>query len=197
MLCCFWCVRSPGSIPADIDSCTMWIDILFNDQNAIDIKKELARAERIYQNALFHAVLFTPTVLTRAWCLFEILTRKSSGKAVVVIGSDEVEGGFSDWEGGDFFQRMEATVPSDLAEIKDKILKKYVSPEKFNGEVEKMCKESKENVCGLFCLGSCWFVFFWLLSPFIVLLLLCCGCCMCFVNLEADRLKAMYGDEVV
>ena len=197
MLCCFWCVRSPASIPADIDSSTMWIDILFNDQNAIDIKKELARAERIYQNALFHAVLFTPTVLTRAWCLFEILTRKSSGKDVVVIGSDEVEGGFSDWEGGDFFQRMEATVPSDLEEIKDKILKKYVSPEKFNGEVEKMCKESKENVCGLFCLGSCLFLMFWLFfSPF-VLLLLCCGGCMCFVNDKADRLKAIYGDEAV
>ena len=57
MCCLVWCVPSMSSPPEQIDQCPMWIDILFNDQNAIDIKAELKQAERIYLYCRCHDAL--------------------------------------------------------------------------------------------------------------------------------------------
>ena len=57
-------------LPEDIEQCTIFVDILHNDQNSPDIKKELDVSELEYRWALYHIVLGTKGVFTRAWCLY-------------------------------------------------------------------------------------------------------------------------------
>ena len=77
-------------IPEDIDEKTIFIDILLNDQNSIDIKQELDAAEQQYMWASLHIILATSSVLTRAWCLYEIAARRSAGgKSQLLMVSGE------------------------------------------------------------------------------------------------------------
>jgi hypothetical protein len=70
----------------EIKSARIWVDIFFNDQNAIDIQKELAEADQQYRNAPLHVVLGTSGLFTRAWCLHELMTRKLAGKPSILLG---------------------------------------------------------------------------------------------------------------
>jgi hypothetical protein len=54
---------------------TLWLDILFNDQNSKDIVRDLNAAQRIYEEAWLHAVLLMRDPLSRGWCLFEVGVR--------------------------------------------------------------------------------------------------------------------------
>ena len=51
-------------LPEDIEQCTIFVDILHNDQNSPDIKKELAVSELEYRWALYHLVLGTALVFS-------------------------------------------------------------------------------------------------------------------------------------
>ena len=78
-------------IPQNIDERTLFIDIMVNDQNSIEIKGELEAAEQQYMWATWHIIAATSSVLTRAWCLFEIAARRGAGgrsQLVVVAGQE-------------------------------------------------------------------------------------------------------------
>jgi hypothetical protein len=60
---------------AEFKGKTLWIDILFNDQNSKDIVQDLNAAQKIYEEAWLHAVLLKLDPLSRGWCLFEIGVR--------------------------------------------------------------------------------------------------------------------------
>ena len=51
---------------------TLWLDILFNDQNSKVITQDLNDAQEIYEKAWLHAVFVMRNPLSRGWCLFEI-----------------------------------------------------------------------------------------------------------------------------
>jgi hypothetical protein len=70
----------------EINNARIWVDIFFNDQNAIDIQLELAEADQQYRNAPIHAVLGTSGLFTRAWCLHELMTRKLACKSSILLG---------------------------------------------------------------------------------------------------------------
>ena len=70
----------------EIQKARIWVDIFFNDQNAIDIQQELAEADNQYRNAPLHTVLGTQGLFTRAWCLHELMTRKLAGKHSILLG---------------------------------------------------------------------------------------------------------------
>jgi hypothetical protein len=69
-----------------IKGARIWVDIFFNDQNAIDIQQELVEADQQYRNAPLHVVLGTRGLFTRAWCLHELMTRKLAGKPSILLG---------------------------------------------------------------------------------------------------------------
>ena len=54
---------------------TLWLDILFNDQNSKDIVLDLNAAQRIFEEAWLHVVLLMLDPLSRGWCLFELGVR--------------------------------------------------------------------------------------------------------------------------
>ena len=70
----------------EIDNARIWVDIFFNDQNAINIQLELAEADQKYRNAPLHVVLGTQGLFTRAWCLHELMTRKLAGRPSILLG---------------------------------------------------------------------------------------------------------------
>ena len=70
----------------EIDNARIWVDIFFNDQNAINIQLELAEADQKYRNAPLHVVLGTKGLFTRAWCLHELMTRKLAGRPSILLG---------------------------------------------------------------------------------------------------------------
>ena len=77
----------PALLPEDIDERTIFFDIMINDQNSIDIKRELAAAEQQYEGARWHIVVATGTVLSRAWCLYEIAVRRGAGGRSQMVGA--------------------------------------------------------------------------------------------------------------
>ena len=90
-----WVFLGPlALIPEDVDERTMFIDIMANDQNSIDMRRELASAERQYEGARWHVIAATSSVLERAWCLYEIAVRRGAGgrSQLVVAGGEEGAG---------------------------------------------------------------------------------------------------------
>ena len=79
-------------IPEDIDERTIFIDIMINDQNSIDIKRELAAAELQYEEAQWHVITATSSVLERAWCLYEIAVRRGAGGRSQLVLAGGAEG---------------------------------------------------------------------------------------------------------
>ena len=82
-------------LPENIDDRTIFIDIFMNDQNSIDIKQELERAQLDYKFAPWHIVLATTNVLERAWCLFEIAVRRGNDGRIQLLtakGAEETVG---------------------------------------------------------------------------------------------------------
>ena len=90
-----WVLLGPLElIPQNIDERTLFIDIMANDQNSIDIKQELSAAEQQYMWAKWHIIAATSSVLTRAWCLYEIAARRDAGRGsqLLVAGGEEGAG---------------------------------------------------------------------------------------------------------
>ena len=135
-------------MPSDMSKLRVWIDIFFNDQNAIDILLELAVAEMVYKEARWHIVVATSGVLRRAWCLYELLIRREAGCASAmnpVYGSDND----SIEASGSYFEEMEAFDESDKIKIKDRILEVCGSAEEFNKGVPMRGVKFTSNHCDL------------------------------------------------
>ena len=54
---------------------TYWLDVLFIDQNRPGIDLSLATCGRLYAGADRHMAFVSSGMLSRSWCLFELLTR--------------------------------------------------------------------------------------------------------------------------
>jgi hypothetical protein len=78
-VCCY-----PSLLPKDIDSCPLWVDILFNN-NLTKLEERLEKTQRICWSAEFHIAIASERLMTRAQCLFEIGTRLSYGKRATII----------------------------------------------------------------------------------------------------------------
>jgi hypothetical protein len=128
------------SIPDDPEKLTVWLDVLQLNQNESDMRRQLLSSEAEYIWALVHIILGTSTVGGRAWCLHEAATQARVGKRSHVLKSlrcDEEPrfdiASFVDSTSGRFYQEMQATVPADLALIRQRILETYGDLERFNG----------------------------------------------------------------
>ena len=149
MCCLIWCIPSRSSPPIQIESCPMWIDILFNDQNAINIQEELKRAERIYLYARYHLVIATATVLTRAWCLFEIMTRLKSERMKASILHNWSKGPTRFVHVSSVFDEMQASYEEDKTLIQSKILSKFGDKHRFGAAVQRIIKDSSNDKANL------------------------------------------------
>jgi hypothetical protein len=171
MFCLNMCIQSPTSPPVQIDTCPMWLDILFNDQNAVDIKAELKQAERIYLYAKHHLVIATSSVLLRAWCLFEIMTRLKSFRQRVSILHDWSVGATPFAHAVNVFDEMQASYPLDKDLIRSEILSKFGSKAKFQAAVDKIIQQSADmEAKDIF--GRCYSVFVNFISVWMVVAVL-------------------------
>ena len=132
--------QSGASIEAEPERLTVWIDVLQLDQTASDMRGQLLQSEAEYAGADEHLILGTRTVGERAWCLHEAATRARAGKTSHVLKSlrCDVEPRFDitafvAGSSGRFFEEMRATMPADLALIRQRITETYGDPELFNG----------------------------------------------------------------
>jgi hypothetical protein len=171
-MCCLWCIPFPSSPPGQIDACPMWIDILFNDQNAIDIKAELDRAELIYIYARYHLVIASASVLTRAWCLFEIMTRLKSVRKKVSILHNWSKGAtkYHVEQVSNVFDEMQASYQSDKELIQSMILSKFGNKDTFHAALRMVVDiSSDDSLQGGF--GSCFYAVGMFLVLWIVFLI--------------------------
>jgi hypothetical protein len=83
MFCLELC-SDPSSLPEEIESCRVWIDVLFNNPKA-KLEQRLSRAQRNCMHAELHLAIASDRLLTRAQCLFEIGSRLSYGKSATII----------------------------------------------------------------------------------------------------------------
>ena len=135
----------------DLANTTIWIDILFNDQNSIDIKTELRLAEEVYRTADLHLVLGTSRIFGRAWCLHELVNRVEANKLSVFLTAttsegrtiEQVQTGFSELLGwfavgdADKFNAMEAFNPDDKVEIQRRI-EDTIGSRRFNNVISRL-----------------------------------------------------------
>ena len=132
--------QSGASIEDDPEKLTVWIDVLQLDQNASDMRAQLLQSEAEYAGAEEHLILGTSTVGGRAWCLHEAATRARAGKRSHVLKSLLCDAeprfdmtAFVAGSSGLFYEEMRATMPADLALIRQRITETYGDPERFNG----------------------------------------------------------------
>ena len=73
----YWRLRRRGRVASweEFAGKTLWVDILFNDQNSMSIVRDLNDAQTIYEEAWLHAVLLMLDPLSRGWVLFELGVR--------------------------------------------------------------------------------------------------------------------------
>ena len=135
----------------DLSNTRLWIDILFNDQNSIDIKAELLLAENVYRNADLHLVLGTSRIFSRAWCLHELVNRIEANKSSIFLTAITTEGrkiaqvqtGISEMVGwfvygdADKFNSMESFNSHDKAEIQQRI-QDTIGPRKFINLISRL-----------------------------------------------------------
>ena len=151
------CLKASGRpevIPTDLDDLSLWIDILFVDQNANTetIAEQLDKAALVYQGAEHHFVIGTRRVLSRCWCLQELLYRLLAKKSFIFLRRDpsiyryeehlDIALGIQDAMVGEaevpnYFDRMEASVPADKEHIGKKILTEYKYGVVFNTLLHK------------------------------------------------------------
>jgi len=154
------------SFPLDFEKKRIWIDILFVDQLARDIKSELKLAEDLYSSVKYHVALLSDVLLTRCWCLFEIAVRarsvKNNGVLSTVYVSDlsshKIEMKTAQSMEYDFFNSMQATEDDDKKHVKASIIEVFKSEEEFNKylnqihdyivEIAKIMDSSSEVVFG-------------------------------------------------
>ena len=145
--CLQFCCEMPWDMPSDTAELRVWVDIFFNDQNSVDIVRELDAAEAIYRESKYHLVLATAGVVRRAWCLLELLVRMEARKRSAMIGIhddqlDSVEGAiqlldYEETQSRDLFGTMEAFSDDDKDKIKARILA-VCTPDEFNSRIRKV-----------------------------------------------------------
>ena len=114
----------------------IWIDVLFINQNSLNIGLDLGNVQAIYAKCQNHVAIESGTLLERAWCLYELLIRLKAKKQTLYIADGDVPykvicvGRYSSFTrvtgslmqaGFDFYSNMKATNSSDLQAIKDQI----------------------------------------------------------------------------
>ena len=132
--------RFRWAVPTEMRVLRVWIDVLFIDQLSDDIAGSLAEARRVYANAPFHLALATETLLTRAWCLFELAVRRHALRETLLVESaldrpDLRVAGFAERSRMRFFEEMKATVEGDKQQIRREILAAFSYPENFNRQM--------------------------------------------------------------
>ena len=93
-------------------------------------------AQSVYESTPSHIVLLTASLMSRAWCLWELAVRKSAGQYTVPIESKLpkfVQGLRST---GNFFQEMRASKEDDCKVIRDKINSTFKNATAFNVEMK-------------------------------------------------------------
>ena len=164
--------RSTWTIKDSLSSQTrIWIDVLFIDQvhelrcpcvslanfSAIhncsigfpqrskDIQSSMAAAESILKTAPLHIMLVSPTVMTRAWCLWELAVRKSVQKVTIPVYSKMYEYSRDLESSGHFFEGMRATTDDDLEAIRERI-GSLGDVAAFNGDMKKILDEIQDKL---------------------------------------------------
>jgi hypothetical protein len=183
----------------DIEQCTIWIDILFVNQNSSDIKKDLLAARHIYQHAEFHLVIMTNLVLTRAWCLFELYLRGSADKEFDMVRISAPETATAPTTIRNYFEEMKAFSEGDRLEIQDEIVEKFGGSDRFNEFVSKIVERSSSQ-CSLFgrcCLNFLLFFDAWSYVCCIMMCGLFCAVRQCIHDTESQsaRLLVMFPDD--
>ena len=157
--CLQFCCEMPWDMPSDTAELRVWVDIFFNDQNSVDIVRELDAAEAIYRESKYHLVLATAGVVRRAWCLLEMLVRMQARKGSVMIGIyddeqlDSVEGSiklldYEETKSRDLFSTMEAFSDDDKDKIKARILA-VCTPDEFNSRIRSVALGFKNSMISL------------------------------------------------
>lgn len=123
---------------------TIWIDILFVNQNSLDIITDVKRTHTIYQMAPVHLVIASNEVLARCWCIFEISLRAAANKQSFLVGNgpNNPKKTVSINYQKRYFEDMQATVPADLVEISKDIVRIYGSANKFNDVIAQFLEQS-------------------------------------------------------
>ena len=82
-----WVLLGPlRKLPLDIGEKLIFVDIMMNDQtNTGAIAQVLDKAEGYYRRARHHVILGLDGVLSRAWCLYEIVVRKQARRQSQVL----------------------------------------------------------------------------------------------------------------
>jgi hypothetical protein len=185
---------------SDMSELRVWVDIFFNDQNAVDIVRELDKAEIVYRDAPNHIVIATEGVVKRAWCLLELLIRMMAGKQSAMMGISDESGTIRliDYNGtnwNNLFEEMEAFSQDDKEKIKRRILLVCTATE-FNDKIKDIALafdySISQSSCNLLVLAP----FYLILAIFVVLgililliatilVLTCKAIFICFSKLKA------------
>ena len=96
----------------------------------------MVAAETIYKDSSMHFMLVTPTLMSRAWCLWELAVRKSAKKFTVPIESKSLKFSIGLPNSGNFFQDMQASKEEDLVAIRRKITSVYESAVIFDWDMK-------------------------------------------------------------
>ena len=115
-------------------------------QHSKDIQEIMLAAEAIYRDSPMHIMLVTPTLMTRAWCLWELAVRKSAKKFTVPLASSLVKFSVKLRNSDSFFHSMEASVEGDLEVIREKITTVYGSDDAFDWDVRLILKACKFSI---------------------------------------------------
>ena len=122
-------------VPTSMAKLRVWIDVFFIDQLSNDIASLLQESRRVYEEAAFHLMLVTPTIFTRAWCLYEFAVRRMVSKETLVLESTQTELCQGLMTAGDFFHGMSSTMPADKERITTQILEAFGNPKRFDMEM--------------------------------------------------------------
>jgi len=123
-------------LPTDMSEIRIWIDVLFIDQLSSDIASCLEASEIVYRNAMFHLMLITDTIFTRAWCLFELAVRRQAQKGTLAIKSCDESICSNLVSDGNFFEGMKASNEGDKERIVKKITEAFDCVATFNYQMK-------------------------------------------------------------
>ena len=108
------------------DSNRIWIDVLFINQNSLNIGLDLGNVQAIYAKCEHHVAIESGNLLNRAWCLYELLIRFKAQKQTIYVSDQKATYGVScvgalKQTGYNYLEKMKATNSEDLKAIKHQI----------------------------------------------------------------------------
>ena len=144
-----------SGFPTNLSELKIWMDVFFINQND-DIGKQLCDTEHLYQKSEYHFILGSRRVLSRCWCLYELMLRLSSGEGFIFLSRDDhsikYDQGLDLAKGiqdasvfasdiPDFFGKMQASNLADKERISMRISKQFGGGEEFNKIIFEFLKE--------------------------------------------------------